>query len=119
MNRRLLTHLLLSLVLLLSQQMAVAHVLSHSFGQLSPSVQAGGEVLDDGGDGGDNLAKASVHAKNCQQCLVFVQFASAIGTTPVSFAPQDSSTQRADTQTQVPHWTRAPCAFHPRAPPQA
>lgn len=111
MTRRSLTHVLLSLLLLLSQQLAIAHVMSHWSAQINTPVQiqAG---KDDGG-----LSKAIAQDQSCDQCLAFAQIASAVGNTPRSFAPPAQCDAAIGTAGAVPAGARAPCPFDTRAPP--
>lgn len=121
MKRRPFLHLLLSLVLLLSQQMAMAHVLAHSLGELDPVAGAASAAStgDARTDNGGKLTEAVAHAQGCPQCHAFTQLATPFGSTPRCFAPTHLAARAAAVQASIAHWERTPCAFRSRAPPQA
>lgn len=113
MNRQAIVRVLLSLLLLMSQQMALAHAMSHWTGSLegAPLVH---QVDDDG-----SLSAAIAQDQTCQQCLAFAQIATPLGSTPRSFAAADTASSAllaTDTQAAC---ARTVCVFRSRAPPQA
>lgn len=75
--RRPIFHALLALLLVLSQQLGLAHAVSHWSGY-----RQGMEQVQDS-DGGVNAGLALDH--NCSQCLAFAQLASAIYTPEFTF----------------------------------
>jgi hypothetical protein len=80
MTRRLMIRVLLSLLLLVSQQMAIAHVITHWSGQRNANV----EQMQERDDG---VSKAFAKERLCDQCLAFAQIAGAIGSGTRSFVP--------------------------------
>lgn len=111
MSRRTLTHVLLSLLLLLSQQLAVAHVVSHWSAQIHAPEQARADVDDAG------LSRAIAQDQSCDQCLAFAQLASALGNTPRSFVPPALCDAAIERVSAIPAGAHAPCPFDTRAPP--
>ena len=112
MTRQLFTRILLSLLLLLSQQMALSHAMSHVTAALSPlTVQSG--------DDANELSSAIAQDKSCHQCLAFAQLVGPLSNTPRAFAApdlRDTVPVIALTDARV---LRTVCVFHSRAPPQA
>jgi hypothetical protein len=103
MSRRIAIRIMLSLLLLLSQQMALSHAMSH---------WAGTAHSED-----SRLSAAVAQDQSCDQCLSFAQLAGAVGTDPCRFAPLvGTETALAGTAISpfVPD-SRAP--FEARAPP--
>ena len=114
MMRRRSVHVLLSLLLLVSQQMAFAHAMSHWTGKLGTShaVAALVELEDD-----KNLSSAVAQDRSCFQCLAFAQMASAIGSTPRKYTPLDLQAERIIALATTELAPRTVCVFHSRAPP--
>ena len=112
MSRQSFIRLLLSLLLLVSQQMASTHALSHWRATLAgTSVQA----HQDGAD----LSSAFAQDPTCDQCLAFAQLAAPVGLTPRAFAvPGQLANGLASAEPQA-SCARPLCAFQPRGPPQA
>lgn len=113
MSRRALSHLLLSIVLLVSQQMAIAHVITHWGARASTALTHHHASADKE----DGFSKSVAQDQGCEQCLAFAQIATAIGQQTRSFvAPSQGSWAIA---ALAPHGVcaRAPCAFRSRAPP--
>jgi len=114
MMRRSILHLLLSLLLLVSQQMAFAHAMSHWTGKIAPAHPA---AVNIGFDAERDLSSSVAQDGSCSQCLAFAQMASAIGSTPRQFVPLDFQAERAGTFAAIAAIPRTVCAFHSRAPP--
>ena len=114
MIRRPLVHVLLSLLLLVSQQMAFAHAMSHWTGKLGSSHPAAGPVQR---ELENDLSSSVAQDGSCSQCLAFAQMASAIGSSPPQFAPLDLQTERAVAFVTTEAAPRTICVFHSRAPP--
>jgi len=116
MMRRRIVHVLLSLLLLVSQQMAFAHAMSHWTGKLGATHPAAqliqAQVYEDG-----DLSRAVAQDRSCFQCLAFAQMASAIGSTPRQFAPLDLQAERVIALATTERAPRTVCVFHSRAPP--
>lgn len=117
MKRQAFVRVLLSLLLLVSQQMASTHVVSHMAGvaeraaTATAAAVAGVTVTD------EELALAVTQHKNCSQCLAFAQLAGAISgkpaasaiMAPAAFNPPVAASRTPD--------TRIALAFRSRAPP--
>lgn len=112
MSRQIVTRVLLSLLLLLSQQMASAHALSHLAGKIDGKVQA--HQLDDG-----DLSSVFAQDQTCNQCLVFAQMATPLGSAAPSFAASDATAALAAATAFSAPCARTVCVFQSRAPPQA
>jgi len=111
MTRRSMTHVLLALLLLVSQQFAIAHVVSHLGGRIAsaPGLQVASE--DDG------LSQAIAQHKACGECLAFAQFASAIGPGTRSFVPPETASSAVARAAGQGSTARTIWAFRSRAPP--
>ena len=114
MMRRCLVHVLLSLVLLVSQQMAFAHAMSHWTGKLGTTHPAAALIQPD--DGYD-LSSSVAQDQSCSQCLAFAQMALAIGGTARQFVPLDLQTERVGAFASTAAAPQTVCVFHSRAPP--
>lgn len=114
MMRRRIVHVLLSLLLLVSQQMAFAHAMSHWTGKLG-STHALAQLVQ--ADGDRDLSSSVAQDRSCFQCLAFAQMASAIGSTPRQFAPLDLQAERVIALATTERAPRTVCVFHSRAPP--
>ena len=105
---------MLSLLLLVSQQMAFAHAMSHWTGKLGTSDAAAAIVqVDDASD----LSSAVAQDRSCFQCLAFAQMASAIGSAPRHFAPLDLQLERIIALATTERAPVTVCVFDSRAPP--
>jgi hypothetical protein len=112
--RRNLCHVLLSLLLVLSQQMGFTHALSHA----SAAVAAGpAQAIDQAADDTDGVTKLGLD-HSCAQCLAFAQIGSAADTRFYSFplAIDGASTAIAFVAA-APDGQRTVCGFLSRAPP--
>ena len=115
MMRRCVVHVLLSLLLLVSQQMAFAHAMSHWTGKLGTAHPAALAQTDLGND----LSSSVAQDGSCSQCLAFAQMASAIGGDHRQFAPPDLQTERVSASVSTEAARRTVCVFDSRAPPFA
>ncbi len=113
MNRQIFVRVLLSLLLLLSQQMASAHALSHLAGQMG-GVQ---QLHQDAGE--DDLSSAFALDQSCKQCLGFAQLVTPLGSTGLTFAVPDTREVLAAARAVQANCARTVCVFQSRAPPQA
>jgi hypothetical protein len=111
MTRRALNHLLLSIVLLLSQQMAISHVIAHWSGRAATTSAHASAAKDDG------FSKPLAQDQGCEQCLAFAQIATAVGQEPRTFVPPSQGTWAIAALAPRVVCARAPCAFRSRAPP--
>ena len=110
MTRRSMFRVLLSLVLLLSQQMAMSHALSHWTSQL------GGPVVQKA-VGDAELSSAFAQDRSCAQCLGLAQLAAPLANAPLRFvAPEMADILALDTVGH-PARIRLLRAFDSRAPP--
>jgi len=116
MMQRRIVHVLLSLLLLVSQQMAFAHAMSHWTGQRAP-VHPVAKLVQAAGD--NDLSSSVAQDGSCSQCLVFAQMACAIGSTPRQFVPLDLQAERAGGFIAAEAAPRTVCVFHSRAPPSS
>jgi hypothetical protein len=110
MTRRSVFRVLLSLLLLLSQQMAMSHVVSHWSG-VAQAAEHQRAARDDG------LSRAIAQDQACSQCLAFAQIASALGNTPCVFAPPAAGPDVAPAWAARAFSARTICPFDSRAPP--
>lgn len=114
MTRRSIIRVLLSLLLLMAQQMAIAHGMTHWAGTLT-----GVAALHDAGgqhnDGG--LSAAVAQDQTCEQCLAFAQIAGAVGSPARGFAADASASCITGPIATQPGCSRTTCVFQPRAPP--
>ena len=117
MMQRRLVHILLSLLLLVTQQMAFAHAMSHWSGKLGTGASGRAQVVQAAGD--NDLSSSVAQDGSCSQCLVFAQMASAIGSTPRQFVPLDLQAERAGGFVAPEAAPRTVCVFHSRAPPSS
>ncbi|MFC3457677.1 MULTISPECIES: hypothetical protein [Massilia] len=109
MMRRCIVHVLLSLLLLASQQMAFAHAMSHWTGRLVYAPVAAGEDRE--------LAKALAQDQTCNQCLALAQLATPVGSSLRQFVASDLRTELAASNAMREAAPRTVCAFDSRAPP--
>jgi hypothetical protein len=110
MTRRSIIRVLLSLLLLMSQQMAFTHAVTHWGGRASPL--AGQQETGD-----NSLSKVFAQHQTCDQCLSFAQIATALGNTPHHFAPADPGSDAIATSSRRAACARTVCVFQSRAPP--
>lgn len=112
MHRRSILSILLSLVLLVSQQMGMTHVLGHWKAGIAGAQTASAT------DGGVNSApKSLAHGSSCAHCSGYAQLGFALGTTWNAHLASDSSyAHYAAAETPVA-CARSACGFLSRAPP--
>lgn len=108
MNRRAITRVLLSLLLLITQQFAFAHAMSHLTGtaEVASPRHAAGET-----------AKALAQDQTCSQCLAFAQLATPLGSAPCQFVPTTMATDVLANAIDTCITARTALAFRSRAPP--
>jgi hypothetical protein len=112
MNRQIVIRVLLSLLLLLTQQMAMAHAMSHLAGQIDGAAAA--HQVDDG-----DLTSAFAKDQSCNQCLGFAQLATPVASDMRSFAAIDPVSAAVAVHAEQALCERTFCVFQSRAPPQA
>lgn len=111
--RRPIVFVLLSLLLVLTQQMGFTHALTHWSAQRSgEAVQLVSQVSAE-----DDSVKAQSFDQSCEQCLAFAQIGAPIGV-HVSHLPARNNDALAVSAgpAQAP-CRRTVCVFHSRAPP--
>jgi hypothetical protein len=117
MSTRFVVRILLSLLLLLSQQMAFTHALSHwgGAGNVVRADTAASTVAVAAAD--EDAFKASLADQNCDQCLSFAQLAGALSNTPRWFAVDAVGAEAVAGCVSRPAHARTVCVFQSRAPP--
>lgn len=107
-------HVLLALLLVLSQQLGMAHAVSHwsDFRHSSEPQQ----LTDVDGNG---LSAGLALDHNCSQCAAFASLATAIHSPSFTFPSVDYSAPQAGVALQHLHSARAARAYDSRAPPLA
>ncbi len=113
MSRHVIVRILLSLLLLLTQQMAATHAFSHLRAAL-PVAALGQDGDDDGG-----RSKSPALDPGCQQCLAFAQLAGPLGTSPRAFVPLDLADCAFLLPVAAGRDRHNACPFQSRAPPHA
>ncbi|WP_028102754.1 hypothetical protein [Pseudoduganella violaceinigra] len=113
-NRQIL-HLLLAVLLVMSQQLGILHALSHWTDVRQTSEQQLVAEADDGLSAGLSAGLALDH--NCSQCAAFASLATAIHTPNFSFLPLDYSAPQAGVALPQLLGARTARAYDSRAPP--
>ena len=116
MSRQAINRILLSLLLLLSQQMAFAHALSHWTGTLHSEKVVRHE--DDGSDS-SSLSSAVAQDQTCDHCLALAQLVAPLCSTPRTFCAGDNAATAFISTDTGTYCARVVCGFNSRAPPQA
>jgi hypothetical protein len=112
-NRHIL-HVVLALLLVLSQQLGMAHAVSHW-----SDYRQGQEQLQER-DGADGILSAGLALDhNCSQCAAFAQLATAIHTPSFTFPAIESRAPQALAVSSPPARAPAARAYDSRAPPLA
>lgn len=112
MTRQAFIRVLLSLLLLISQQMASTHVLSHLSGSLDRVAVV---QLQPAGD--DELSSAFAQDQTCNQCLAFAQLSGPLASTPPAFVIPTQEFSATDDVLEHIAGARIILAFQSRAPP--
>ncbi len=105
---------MLSLLLLLSQQMAISHGMTHWAG-----AQRGAAQLQKAPGQHDerSVTAGFAQGQTCEQCLAFAQIAGAVGTPARDVAADPAASCAVAASPTQPGWARGSCPFQPRAPP--
>jgi hypothetical protein len=118
---RSLVHVLLSLLLLVSQQLSLGHGYTH-WADLDDDVAVhalqAAQPQDDGGDGSGKASKPGLHDL-CGQCAASAQIAFALPTTVRRFVPAELAYAAPAVPETPGVCLQATCPFQSRAPPQA
>ena len=116
MNRRFFIRIGLSLLLLLSQQMAIAHAMTHWAASRDGAAQL--QKADAGQNPrGVGVGAAFAQDQTCEHCLAFAQIASAVGSAPRGFAADRAASCTTGPSATQSGCARTTCGFEPRAPP--
>jgi hypothetical protein len=107
-------HVLLAVLLVLSQQLGMAHAVSHWSDFRSASEQQQATDVD-----GSGLSAGLALDHNCSQCAAFASLASAIHTPSFTFLSVDYSAPQAGVALPQLTGTRSARAYDSRAPPLA
>jgi hypothetical protein len=114
MSRQSIIRILLSLLLLLSQQMAISHGMTHWAGTHGGGAaqlhQAG--LHEDAG-----VSSAFAQDQTCERCLGFAQITGGIGSTQRCFIADNGASCATGPSPTEPGCARTHCAFQPRGPP--
>jgi hypothetical protein len=114
MTRRSFIRVLLSLLLLLSQQMAISHAMTHWAGSRDGAAQLHKAASQQDPRG---VSSAFAQDQTCEQCLAFAQIAGAVGSPSRCFAADGSATCATGPSATQPGCARTTCVFQSRAPP--
>ncbi|MBJ7311225.1 hypothetical protein ACFOLJ_27540 [Rugamonas sp. CCM 8940] len=109
--RRTFVYALLSLLLLVSQQMGISHGLTHWAGARAGGEQA--QVLERS----ESASKSLALDHSCNQCLAFAQIASALDTPFHSFPAARVDATAVVSTPALSLCQRTVCVFQSRAPP--
>ena len=112
MTRQAFIRVLLSLLLLVSQQMASSHAMSHLTGSLD---RAAASQSQQGGS--DDLSSVFAQDQSCQHCLAFAQLAGPLASTPTAFILPGQASSAIDLVEVRDAGARIILAFQSRAPP--
>ncbi len=112
MTRQAFFRVLMSLLLLFSQQMAMSHAMTHWNAPLEAAAQG---QQDNQNDKSRTLAKD----QSCNKCLVFAQFCAPLGPDAYTYAPPDAASLPVDGAAVAAAHARTILAFQSRGPPQA
>ncbi len=112
--KRNIVYALLSLLLVLSQQLGIVHAVSH----LSDGRHAGAQVQQLQERGDSSVSKNLALDQSCEQCLAFAQIASAVSTPFYSFPAASHAAPVATLAVTPLACQRTVCVFQSRAPPQ-
>ena len=118
MTRQAFNRILLSLLLLITQQMAASHAMSHWSSALGLG-KAAAQAHQSASAGDSDLSRAFALDQSCDQCLAFAQLVGPLSNTPRAFAPPDMVAIAISTAVGQPACARTICAFQSRAPPPA
>lgn len=118
MTRQAFNRILLSLLLLITQQMAASHAMSHWTAAMGLGKGAATAQAHQAAETSD-LSRAFALDQSCDQCLAFAQLVGPLSNTPRAFVPPDMVAIAIATAVGQPACARTICAFRSRAPPQA
>lgn len=105
---------MLSLLLVLSQQMGIAHALSHWSGNGNGGARVSSVSK---GERQVRAGKSLALDQSCEQCLAFAQIGSALDTAFHSFPATRTNATAVAGGVETSFHPRTVCVFHSRAPP--
>jgi len=105
-------HVLLAVLLVLSQQLGMAHAVSHWSDFRHSSEQQQASDVD-----GNGISAGLALDHNCSECAAFASLASAIHTPSFTFPSVDYSAPQAGVALLQPTGARTARAYDSRAPP--
>ncbi|MES2017477.1 MAG: hypothetical protein V4484_13370 [Pseudomonadota bacterium] len=111
MTRQAFIRVMLSLLLLISQQMASSHVMSHLAGSLDRIAAHAHQPLS------DDMSSAFAQDQSCSQCLAFAQLAGPLISTPPDFILPQQPRFAIDAPDVPVAGARIILAFQSRGPP--
>ena len=111
MTRQALVRILLSLLLLISQQMASSHVLSHLMANTSAQQALSDNAVE--------LKSAVAQEQSCHQCLAFAQLGTPLGHDQLVFMPHANGVRDSGPVELPSAGSQTILAFQSRGPPQA
>jgi len=115
---RSLVHLLLSLLLLVSQQLSLGHGYTHWAGLDDVAAVQAAQGINGDGDGGGKPAKPALRDL-CGQCAASAQIAFALPATARRFVPAELAYAAPAVPETPGVCLQSTCPFQSRAPPQA
>ncbi|PWF55735.1 hypothetical protein [Massilia glaciei] len=113
MKRRSVIHVLLSLLLLLSQQMAAAHAMSHFSGKLGNTPASLAQQQTDRLD----LSGSFAQDPSCDECLAFAQLSGTLGSDTRNAIAEANAGCHVEHRSNRAAVERTTCHFRSRAPP--
>lgn len=99
----------MSLLLLVSQQMATSHAMTHWAGSRHAATQAT--------DTDSGISSAFAQDQSCHQCLAFAQLAGAVAGPSRTFHAAVGAVCARPASAPQPACSRTTCVFESRAPP--
>jgi hypothetical protein len=110
MIRRRLVHVMLALMLLVSQHLAVSHAMSHwaNAREIASSTEQGAE---------SRVSKSLAQDQTCDKCLAFAQIATAVGSSSANALAIDLVSIAVAPQACHANLARCDVAYQSRAPP--
>ncbi len=111
--KRHIAYALLSLLLVLSQQLGITHAISH----LSDVSQGSQQRLERDAGAGFSTSKNLALDQNCDQCLAFAHIAHALDTPSYTFPVADHAAPVVLVAATPVACQRTTCVFQSRAPP--
>lgn len=115
-RRRHIVHAFLALLLLLTQQLGVAHVYSHFGGAEQLSARQVAQL--NGEEQAEYRKRVAVH-KVCAECMTVAQLDAAISSAPLALTLSTLGAGPVTLPVTLPACERTVCVFQSRAPPVA